>query len=68
MMITGTRWLLSDGNAAPRNVSFPLTVLYITRPFDNNPDAGMYICSPTNMANDPSRDTITLSTGSEYVP
>ena len=65
MMITGTRWLLSNNSAAPRNVSFPPTVLYITRPFVDDPDADMYICSPNNMANDPSRDTITLSTGSE---
>ena len=68
MMITGTRWLLSNGYAAPtQNFNIPPAVLYIASPFDNNPDAGTYICSPNNMANNPSRDTITLSTGSEYV-
>ena len=65
MMITGTRWLLSNGNAAPTNATIPPAVLYIASPFDDNPDAGTYICSPNNMANNPSRDTITLSTGSE---
>ena len=66
-MITGTRWLLSDGTSAPtQNASIPPTVLFIPNPFDNT-DAGTYICSPNNMQNDPSRDTITLITGSEYV-
>ena len=66
MMITGTRWLLSNENAAPtQNVNIPPAVLYIAMPFDSS-DAGTYICSPNNMANNPSRDTITLSTGSEY--
>ena len=65
-MITGTRWLLPKGNASPTyNVNIPPAVLYITRPFDNI-DAGTYICSPNNMTNDPSRDTIELTTGSEY--
>ena len=65
MMITGTRWLLSNGSSAPtRNVNILPAVLYIPQPFDSS-DAGTYICSPNNMANDPSRDTITLSTGSE---
>ena len=68
MMITGTRWLLSNGNAAPtQNVNIPPAVLYIAMPFTNDPDAGTYICSPNNMANGPSRDTITLTTGGEYV-
>ena len=67
-MITGTRWLLSNGNAAPtRNVNIPPAVLLIPSTFDSS-DAGTYICSSNNMATDPSRDTITLSTGSEYVP
>ena len=68
MMITGTRWLLPNGNAAPtRDLNIPPAVLYIASPFDNNPDAGAYICSPNNMANDPSRDTINLFAGSEYL-
>ena len=67
MMITGTRWLLSSGSSAPtQNVNIPPAVLYIASTFDNS-DAGTYICSPNNMTNNPSRDTITLSTGSEYV-
>ena len=66
MMITGTRWLLSNGNLAPtQDLNIPPAVLYINREFDSS-DAGTYICSPNNMANDSSRDTITLSTGSEY--
>ena len=69
MMITGTRWLLSDGSAGPtrNNLNIHPAVLHIASPFDSS-DAGTYICSSNNMANDPSRDTITLSTGSEYVP
>ena len=68
MMITGTRWLLPNGNAAPtQNVNILPAVLYIAMPFNNIPDAGTYICSPNNMANDLSRDTINLVTGSEYV-
>ena len=67
MMITGTRWLLSDGTSAPtQNFNIPPAVLLIANPFDST-DAGTYICSPNNMQNDPSRDTITLSTGSECV-
>ena len=66
MMITGTRWLLSNGISAPtQNFNIPPAVLLIASPFDGT-DAGTYICSPNNMQNDPSRDTITLSTGSEY--
>ena len=65
-MITGTRWFLSNGNAAPtQNVSIPPAVLYIASPFDSS-DAGTYICSPNNMAYDPSRDTIELTAESEY--
>ena len=70
MIITGTRWLLSDGTAAPtQDLNIPPAVLYIAGPFASS-DAGTYICSSNNMANDPSRDMITLtaptSTG-EYV-
>ena len=65
MMITGTRWLLSNGNAAPtRDLDIPPAVLLIASPFDSS-NAGIYICSPNNMANDPSRDTIDLITASE---
>ena len=61
------RWLLSDGTSAPtQNLNIPFTVLLLPSPFDSS-DAGTYMCSPNNMINDPSRDTITLSTGSEYV-
>ena len=67
MMITGTRWLLSNGTSAPtQDFNIPPAVLFIPNPFDNT-DAGTYICSPNNMQNDPSRDTIILSTGSKYV-
>ena len=67
MRITGTRWLLPNGNAAPtQDLNIPPAVLYIASPFDSS-DAGTYICSPNNMANDPSRDTITLNAESEYV-
>ena len=67
MMITGTRWLLPNGNAAPtRDLNIPTAVLYIAMPFDSS-DAGTYICSPNNMANNPSKDTIDFSTGSEYL-
>ena len=64
MMITGTRWLLSDGTSAPtQNFNIPPAVLLIPSPFDGT-DNGTYICSPNNMQNDSSRDTITLSAGS----
>ena len=67
MMITGTRWLLSDGNSAPtQDFNIPPAVLLLPSPF-NNTVAGTYICSSNNMQNDSSRDAITLSTGSEYV-
>ena len=66
MMITGTRWLLPDGTAAPtRDLNISPALLYINSPFDSS-DAVTYICSPNNMTNNPSRDMITLSTGSEY--
>ena len=67
MMIIGTRWLLSNGTSAPtQNLNIPPPVLYIASPFDSS-DAGTYICSPNNMANDPSIDMITISTRSEYL-
>ena len=67
MMITGTRWLLSNGNAAPtQNVYIPPAVLYIAMPFDSS-DAGTYICSINNIVNDSPRDTITLNAESECV-
>ena len=59
-------WLLSNGNSAPtQDFNIPPAVLLLPMPF-NDDDAGTYTCSPNNV-NDPSRDTITLSTGSEYV-
>ena len=62
------RWLFSDGNSAPTNQNFniPPAVLYIALPFMSS-DAGTYTCSPNNMLSDPSRDTIELIAGSEYV-
>ena len=61
------RWLFSNGILAPtQNLNIPPAVLYIADGFDSS-DAGTYTCSPSNMLNDPSRDTITLSAGSEYV-
>ena len=67
MMIIGTRWLLSDGTSAPtQDFNIPPAVLLLPSPF-NNTVAGTYICSSNNMQNDPSRDTITISTGSKYV-
>ena len=65
IMITETRWL-NETVLPPRFVNIPPAVLYITMPFDSS-DAGTYICSPNNMANDPSRDTIDLIAASEYV-
>ena len=66
MMITGTRWFLPNGTAAPtRDLNIPPVTLYIASLF-NSSDAGTYICSPNNMADNPSRDTITLITASEY--
>ena len=67
MMITGTRWLFTNGTSAPtQNFNISPAVLLIASPFDNT-DAGTYICSPNNMQNDTSRDTIALITGSKYV-
>ena len=67
MMITGTSWLLSNGTSAPtKDLNIPPAVLYIANQFDSS-DAGTYICSPNNMANDPSRNTIALIAGSEYL-
>ena len=60
-------WLLSNGSSAPtQNLNIPPAVLYIADEFVSS-DAGTYTCSANNMLNDPSRDTITLSAGSEYV-
>ena len=67
MMITGTTWLFSNGISAPtQDLNIPYAVLLLPSPFVSS-DAGRYTCSPNNNVNDPSRDTITLSTGSEYV-
>ena len=66
MMITGTRWLSSNGHSArTENVNIPPAVLYIASPFDSS-DAGTYICSPNSGVNNPSRDIITLTQG-KYV-
>ena len=62
-------WLFSNGTSAPtptQNLNIPPAILLLPSPFDSS-DAGTYTCSPNNMLNDPSRDTITLTTGSEYV-
>ena len=61
------RWLFSNGSSAPtQNLNIPPAVLYIADEFVSS-DAGTYTCSSNNMLNDPSRDIITLSAGSEYV-
>ena len=79
MMITGTRWFhngssIPTANAITSSITDPYQInttpvtLYIPSRFANS-DAGTYICSPNNMANNPSRDTIMLTatnTG-EYV-
>ena len=61
-------WLFSNGNLAPTNQSLniPFAILYIADQFVSS-DAGEYTCSSNNMLNDPSRDTIELIAGSEYV-
>ena len=61
------KWLLSNGNSAPtQDMNIPPAVLFIANEFLSS-DAGTYTCSPNNMLNDPSRDTIELIAGSEYV-
>ena len=80
MMITGTRWLLSNGSSAPTqnaitsSITTPYQIntthitLYINTPFTTDRShTGTYTCSPNNMANDSSRDTITLSAGSKCI-
>ena len=60
-------WLFSNGSSAPtQNFNIPPAVLFIADEYVNS-DAGEYTCSPNNMLNGPSSDTITLSAGSEYV-
>ena len=78
MIITGTRWFhngssvitqnaRSSSITAPYQINTTPVTLYINAPFTTDrSNTGTYVCSPNNMANDPSRDTITLSTGSEY--
>ena len=64
-MDSNARWLFSNGTSAPtQNFNIPPAVLFIADEFVSS-DAGTYTCSPNNMLNDPSRDTITLSAGSE---
>ena len=61
------KWLLSDETSAPtQDLNIPPAVLLLPSPFDSS-DAGTYTCSPNNMLNDPSRDTIDLIAGSEYM-
>ena len=79
MMITGTRWFqngslvstqnaTTSSNTAPYQISTSPITLYINAPFTTDRShTGTYTCSPNNMANNPSRDTITLSAGSEYL-
>ena len=60
-------WLLSDGTSAPtQDFNIPPSVLLLPSPFDSS-DAGTYTCSPNDILNDASRDTIQLIAGSEYV-
>ena len=77
IMITGTRWFHNGSsvtiqNAVTSSITAPYQInttpitLYINGPFTtDHSHTGTYICSPNNMTNDPSRDTITLSVGSE---
>ena len=79
MMITGTRWfqngsLVTTQNAKTSSITAPYQInttpitLYINAPFTSyHSHTGTYFCSPNNLANNPSRDAITLSTGSEYL-
>ena len=61
------RWFLPNGNSATtQNFNIPPVVLLIAGGFGSS-NAGEYTCSPNNMLNDSSRDTITLSAESEYV-
>ena len=61
------RWLFSNGSSAhTQNLNIPPAVLLLPSPFDSS-DAGTYTCLSNNMLNDPSRDTIDLIAGSEYV-
>ena len=67
---TEAMWWFQDGNSATSaptqtfsNLANP--ALYIPNPFDNSKD-GTYICSP-GMANDPTRDTVTLDLGSKCI-
>ena len=60
-------WLLPNGNSTPtQNFNIPPAVLVIAGGFGSS-NAGAYTCSSNNMLNDPSRDTIQLIAGSEYV-
>ena len=80
MMITGTRWLhngtavptrnaITSSITAPYQINATPITLYINSPFTTNRShTGTYTCSPNNMANNPSGDTIFLSVGSECVP
>ena len=77
MMINGTRWFhngseIATQNAVTSSITAPYQInttpitLYINEPFTtNHSHTGTYTCSPK--ANNPSRDTITLSVGSEYL-
>ena len=77
MKITGTRWFhngssVTTQNARNSSITAPYQInttpitLYINAPFTtNHSHTGTYICSPNNMANDTSRETIDLIAGSE---
>ena len=54
-------WLFFNRTSAPtQNLNIPPVVLLLAIPFDIS-NTGTYTCSPNNMRDDPSRDTITLS-------
>ena len=79
MKITGTRWFHNDSaittqNARNSSITAPYQInttlitytLYINAPFTTDRShTGTYICSPNNMVNDTSRDTIDLTIASE---
>ena len=79
MMVTGTRWFhngssvttqnaISSSITAPYQINTTPITLYINSPFTTDRShTGTYTCSPNSMSSTPSRDTITLNAGSEYV-
>ena len=72
--ITGTTWFHNGTSVTTQNSTTPYQIntnpitLYINAPFTTDrKHTGTYTCSPNSMANDPSRDMITLNAASEYI-